>query len=83
MSAMSAVGMGISTKMDGRLNPLPKVETELESVVRDPQMKGADGVLPGTILLNANFTQAAMEKQLDGQHAVVHIASHFVVRPGR
>ena len=82
MSSVSAVGMGISAKMDEHLNPLPKVETELESVVRDPQMKGSDGVIPGTILLNAKFTEAAMEKQLDGQHAVVHIASHFVMRPG-
>jgi CHAT domain-containing protein len=58
------------------------VETELESIVQDPQMKGSDGVMPGTILLNAKFTVPAMEKQLEAQHAVVHIASHFVMRPG-
>lgn len=82
LAAVSAVGMGISAKLDERLNPLPKVETELESIVQDPQMKGAEGVMPGTILLNAKFTVPAMEKQLDGEHSVVHIASHFVMRPG-
>ncbi len=82
LAAVSAAGMGISGKFDEKLQPLPKVETELESVVRDPQMKGAEGVMPGTILLNAKFTVPAMEKQLDGQRSVVHIASHFVMRPG-
>lgn len=82
LADVSAAGMGISGKFDEKLQPLPQVETELDSVVRDPQMKGATGVMPGTILLNAKFTEAAMEKQLDGVHSVVHIASHFVMRPG-
>ena len=81
-TSVSAVGMGISAKIDEKLNPLPKVETELESIVQDPQMRGAEGVIPGTILLNGMFTVSAMEKQLDGQHSVVHVASHFVIRPG-
>jgi CHAT domain-containing protein len=40
------------------------------------------GVLPGTILLNGQFTEKAMEEQLSSQHTVVHIASHFVFNPG-
>ena len=82
LAAMSAAGMGISGKFDEKLKPLPMVEIELESIVRDPEMKGAEGVMPGTVLLNATFTKPAMEKQLDGRHSVVHIASHFVIRPG-
>jgi CHAT domain-containing protein len=39
-------------------------------------------VLPGTILLNGQFTEKAMEDQLGAQHSVVHIASHFVFKPG-
>jgi CHAT domain-containing protein len=39
-------------------------------------------VLPGTILLDGQFTEKAMENELGGQHAVVHIASHFVFKPG-
>ncbi len=45
-------------------------------------MPAAHGVLPGSILLNGAFTEKAMESELDGQHSVVHIASHFVFRPG-
>jgi CHAT domain-containing protein len=45
-------------------------------------VQGANGVLPGTILLNGQFTEKAMEDQLGGQHSVVHIASHFVFKPG-
>jgi CHAT domain-containing protein/Tfp pilus assembly protein PilF len=82
LSAVRAVGMGISVKLEEKLQPLPMVKTELESIVNDPQMKGATGVMPGTILLNAQFTEPAMEKQLDGQRSIVHIASHFVMRPG-
>ena len=79
---VSAVGMGISRKYEDDLNPLPTVVTELDSIVKDPQVPGANGVLQGSILLNDQFTEKAMEDQLDGQHAIVHIASHFVLRPG-
>ena len=82
LSSMNAVAMGISGKFDEQLQPLPQVESELDRIVRDPQVQGATGVLPGTMLLNDKFTTSSMEKQLDGQHAIVHIASHFVLRPG-
>ena len=74
--------MGISRKYEDDLNPLPTVVGELNDIVKDPQVKGANGVLPGSILLNGQFTVKAMEEQLDGQHQVVHIASHFVLNPG-
>jgi CHAT domain-containing protein len=58
------------------------VVSELNGIVRDAAVKGADGVLPGRILLDEQFTVKAMESRLGGQHDVIHIASHFVFRPG-
>ncbi len=82
LANLSVVGMGISRKYQEGLNPLPTVVSELEDIVKDPAVQGASGVLPGTILLNGQFTEKAMEDQLGGQHTVVHIASHFVLQPG-
>ena len=82
LASLSVVAMGISRKYQDGLNPLPTVVSELNDIVKDPSVQGASGVLPGTILLNGQFTEKAMEDQLDGQHTVVHIASHFVLQPG-
>ncbi len=82
IDGVTAVAMGISRKYEDDLNPLPTVASELNAVVNDPSVKDANGVLPGAILLNGQFTEKAMENQLSGQHAVVHIASHFVLKPG-
>jgi CHAT domain-containing protein/uncharacterized protein HemY len=82
LSSVSAVAMGISQQYEDDLNPLPTVVSELDDIIHDPQVKDANGVLPGSILLNGQFTEKAMENQLAGQHAVVHVASHFVFRPG-
>jgi len=79
---LSVAAMGISKQYDRGLPALPAVAGELKQVVRDPLVEGANGVLPGTILLNEQFTEKAMEAQLGGRHAVVHIASHFVFRSG-
>ena len=81
-SNLSAAAMGISRKYETDLPELKAVVGELDEVVKDPQVQGANGVLPGTILLDNRFTEKAMEDQLSGQHAVVHIASHFVFKPG-
>ena len=82
VSSLSAAAMGISRKYEEGLTALPAVVGELDGVVKDAQVQGANGVLPGTILLNGQFTEKAMESQLGGQHAVMHIASHFVFKPG-
>jgi CHAT domain-containing protein/Tfp pilus assembly protein PilF len=82
LGSLSAVAMGISRKYQDGLNPLPTVVSELDDIVKDPAVEGASGVLPGTILLNGQFTEKGMENQLGGQHTVVHIASHFVLQPG-
>ena len=82
VSKLSAVAMGISRQYEQNLPPLPAVVGELDEIVKDDLVQGANGVLPGTILLNGAFTEKALENQLGGSHTVVHIASHFVFQPG-
>lgn len=79
---LSVVAMGIARKYEEGLPALPAVANELRDVARDPQTQGANGALPGTILLDSKFTEKAMEDQLSAGHQVVHIASHFVFKPG-
>jgi len=82
VSNLSVVAMGISRQYEEHLPALPAVVGELDDVVNDPQVHGAQGVLPGTILLNGQFTEQAMEDALSKHPSVVHIASHFVFQPG-
>jgi CHAT domain-containing protein len=82
VSKLSVVAMGISRQYEEHLPALPAVVGELNDVVTDPKVQAAHGVLPGTILLNEQFTQKAMEDALNGRYKVVHIASHFVFQPG-
>jgi CHAT domain-containing protein/tetratricopeptide (TPR) repeat protein len=81
-SNLNAAAMGISRKYEAGLPALPAVAAELDEIVDDPQNKNAHGPLPGTILLNGAFTEKAMEALLDHSYSVVHIASHFVFKPG-
>lgn len=81
MSSLSTVAMGISQKYEEGLGALPAVESELNDVVKDAKVQGANGALEGTILLNGQFTRKEMENQLLGAPTVVHIASHFVYSP--
>jgi CHAT domain-containing protein len=82
VSNLSAAAMGISHQYETDLPALPAVAGELDEVVHDTQSKDAHGALPGTVLLNGEFTEKAMENLLDRQFSVVHIASHFVFKPG-
>ncbi len=81
ISNAEAIGMGTSRKYDQDLEALTNAKVELDSIISDPATPSSNGVLPGTILLNGQFTEKAMEEQVKAQ-AVVHIASHFVLTPG-
>jgi CHAT domain-containing protein/Flp pilus assembly protein TadD len=69
-------------------SPLPGVPEELSGVVRDETRGGEQkGVLPGKVMLDADFTAEAMQTALrlrgnDQPFKLVHIASHFNFEPG-
>jgi len=76
----AAAAFGVSHTPDGKMI-LPNVPIELHRVVRSSP---ADryGALPGVILLDRGFTRASTARVLASGYPVVHIASHFVFRPG-
>jgi CHAT domain-containing protein/tetratricopeptide (TPR) repeat protein len=76
----SAVALGVSRTPDGQVL-LPNVSAELHRVVRSSPGDGS-GALPGVILLDRDFTRASAAQALAQRYPVVHIASHFVFRPG-
>jgi len=76
----AAAAFGVSRTPDGKLL-LPNVPLELHRVVRTSALDGS-GALPGVILLDRAFTRASAAQALSSGYPVVHIASHFVFRPG-
>lgn len=70
-----------STTGGAGFSALPSVKLELEGIVRDPALH-TDGVLPGVIRLDHNFTAAALRNALRERQNVIHIASHFAFREG-
>jgi CHAT domain-containing protein len=71
--------LGVSQKV-AELDPLPYVQEELAGIVS--VAGGTSGVLPGTIRMNEEFTRQELRRGLGLTNSVVHIASHFVFRPG-
>ncbi|MCU1266172.1 MAG: hypothetical protein JWM21_2490 [Acidobacteria bacterium] len=85
----NVLGLGVSEAQTARdtlgernllFSSLPSVPFELASIVRSKQ--SPKGVLPGESLLNAGFTEKAMEVQLAKGYKVIHIASHFSLNAG-
>jgi CHAT domain-containing protein/Flp pilus assembly protein TadD len=86
-----ALGLGVSkaqvlnTKQ--AFAPLPGVREELSAIVKETGVARTTGVLPGTILLDEQFTADAMKSALrlrgnQQPFKLVHIASHFNFEPG-
>ncbi len=76
------LGLGVSKPQLGFAS-LPDVPEELESIIHDQRLGGVSGgVLPGKIMLDEAFTEAAMRSELRQGYPVVHIASHFSFHPG-
>lgn len=77
------LGFGVSTFSEG-FDPLPAVVDELNGIFRnedDPKASG--GTFPGKIMLNDQFTKDAMITALQlQQYKLVHVASHFKLKPG-
>ncbi|MDT4967577.1 MAG: hypothetical protein QOJ64_2314, partial [Acidobacteriota bacterium] len=59
---------------------LPAVRAELRSIIQSAQ--SPNGVMPGQSLLDADFSEIALESQLLRSYKVIHIASHFSLNPG-
>jgi CHAT domain-containing protein/Tfp pilus assembly protein PilF len=75
-----ALGMGVSKAEPGFV-ALPSVPEELRNIVRDENSKTGLGVLPGKVLLDAEFTADQLKDSLRVSYPVVHIASHFELQP--
>ncbi len=74
-------GLGVSEGRQG-FDPLPTVAGEIDGIVREGD-GDARGVLPGHALLNAAFSEGALRLQAgDSANRILHIASHFLLRPG-
>jgi CHAT domain-containing protein len=76
-----ALGLGVS-KAYAPFPALPGVARELRGIIRDSVQGASEGVLPGTIKLDEAFTGPEMLAALRRGYRVVHIASHFQLRPG-
>ena len=76
----SMAGLGLTREIEGFV-PLPAVAEELDSIVRT-DAADPDGVLPGVIYLDEDFSQDAIESALDEEYPALHVASHFVFKPG-
>ena len=77
-----ALGLGVS-KAHSPFLSLPAVPAELHAVIRDEAgNSSSEGVLPGRILLDEQFTEKNMEEALKEGYELIHIASHFQFKPG-
>jgi CHAT domain-containing protein len=75
------LGMGVS-RVYGDFRALPAVPDELRGIIRDKRVPGAEGVVPGQMMLDETFTREAMKKALETNYPLVHIASHFAFAAG-
>lgn len=73
----SIAGFGLTRAIDEH-EPLPAVKEELETIVK----VGGTGLIPGEVHLDERFSAATMWQALKAGHPLLHIASHFVFRPG-
>jgi CHAT domain-containing protein len=72
-------GLGI-TKPTAGFRPLVFVKEELSSIVTMPT--GPPALFPGEVCVDECFTGATIQRVVQQKFSVIHIASHFVFRPG-
>jgi CHAT domain-containing protein len=73
-------GLGV-TKAIGGFRTLPYVPDELAAIVR-AAAPWDNGMFPGEICVDECFTDARIRAILNAGYPVLHIASHFVFKPG-
>jgi len=76
----TVAGMGLTREVGG-FSKLPGATVELEAIVRRGP-RDSDGVLEGEIFLDEAFTADALSRSLERRYPVVHLATHFVLKPG-
>jgi CHAT domain-containing protein/tetratricopeptide (TPR) repeat protein len=69
------LGLGVSLAHEG-FRALPNVPGELHSIIQDTTEPG-QGVLPGVVKLDGDFTKEDLREELRKHFTVVHLASHF------
>jgi CHAT domain-containing protein/tetratricopeptide (TPR) repeat protein len=70
------LALGMSIGKVNKFSPLPSVPPELASIVKTTAPK-SPGLFPGTALLNADFTQTRLAKNLrSGDINILHFATH-------
>ena len=75
-----ALGLGVTKAHGENIPALPGVAEEMRGIIKSDG--NSSGVLPGTIKLDEQFTEASMLTGLRERNNVVHIASHFQFQPG-
>ena len=75
LTAVEAMG---TSEGGAGFSTLPNVTWELQGIVRETEAD--QGILPGTIRLNADFDAVGLAEALDSGAPVIHIASHFDLR---
>ncbi|MDR1080542.1 MAG: CHAT domain-containing protein, partial [Deltaproteobacteria bacterium] len=73
----TARALGVTAAWPG-FQALPGVASEIEAIVGGG---GAEGVMEGQGLLDADFDRGALSRSLASDAPVVHVASHFVMDP--
>jgi CHAT domain-containing protein len=74
------LGLGVSLAHEG-FQPLPNVPNELNGIIQSGA-KGPQGILPGTVKLDGDFTKEGFRAELRKHFTIVHVASHFDFMPG-
>ena len=74
------LGLGVSLAHQG-FQALPNVPTELHAIIQFGS-QAAQGVLPGTVKLDADFTKEGFRAELRKRYSIIHLASHFNFAPG-
>jgi CHAT domain-containing protein len=76
----NALGLGSSKNYDG-MGELSYVPDELRGIIHEEGREGENGVLPGKLMLDDAFTEDSMTSALRQKYKLVHIASHFSLKP--
>jgi CHAT domain-containing protein len=80
-TVLTAAGFGVSHAHPG-FQALPEVRPELDSVIAD-SAHHTHGAVKGRLLFDQGFTKVALKQGLQTGPRVIHLATHFVFRPGR